>query len=104
MAIRLSDLVVAQQLFSQDVEGGTITQQNVSPGAIGLIIFVSLGLGTFFLWRSMNKQLKRIDFDEGVQPDNAVDVRDSTRAAATAVSDESADEANSAMPEDHEGR
>ena len=104
MAIRLSDLILAQSVFTQDVEGETITQENVSPGAIGLVIFILLGLGTFFLWRSMNKQLKRIDFDEGVQPADAVDVRDATRAAAAAANDEVSDESSAATPEDFEGR
>jgi len=45
----------------------------VGPGLIGFVLFVGLGVATFFLWRSMNKQLKRIDFDEGPQkrPPNA---------------------------------
>ena len=104
MAIRFSDLILAQNLLTQDVEGETITQENVSPGAIGLVIFIALGLGTFFLWRSMNKQLKRIDFDEGVQPTDAVDVRDATRAAAAAATEEASDESSATTPEDLEGR
>ncbi len=37
----------------------------VSPGLIGFFIFLGLGLATVLLWWSMNRQLKKIDFDDG---------------------------------------
>lgn len=40
----------------------------VGPGLIGFIIFIVLAVAVFLLWRSMNKQLKRIDFDEDQAP------------------------------------
>ena len=47
---------------------------SVSPGAIGLGLIVFLGFATFFLSLSMNKQLKKIDFDEsGSLPNAAAD-------------------------------
>lgn len=37
----------------------------VSPGLIGFVIFVGLGLATVLLWLSMNRQLKKVHFDDG---------------------------------------
>lgn len=36
----------------------------VGPGLVGFILFVFLCVAVFLLWRSMNKQLTRIDFDD----------------------------------------
>lgn len=55
----------------------------VGPGLIGFIMFVALAVAVFFLWRSMNKQLKRIDFDE-------VDAPRPVNAPFTAAATESA--------------
>ena len=69
---------------TEDPDGSIITNETVSPGGIGFLLFALLGLGTFLLWLSMNKQLKRIDFDEkpgDVEPgdnDASVDVTDSS--------------------------
>lgn len=104
MVLKLGDLIVAQNLLAQEVEGETITQENVSPGAIGLVIFIALGLGTYFLWRSMNKQLKRIDFDEGVSPGDAIDVRDSARSGAAPTQADSPAGGSAPAPEDDESR
>lgn len=35
----------------------------VKPGWVALLIVLALGAATFLLWRSMAKQLKRIDVD-----------------------------------------
>jgi len=40
----------------------------VSPGLIGFVLFVGLGVATVLLWLSMNRQLKKINFDEGTPP------------------------------------
>lgn len=40
----------------------------VRPGPIALIV-VPLAVAVFLLWRSLNKQLKRIDFDESAETD-----------------------------------
>lgn len=37
----------------------------VGPGLLGFIVIVLLGLATFLLWRNMNKQLGKVDFDDG---------------------------------------
>ncbi|MEI8056830.1 MAG: hypothetical protein WCI29_05450 [Actinomycetes bacterium] len=36
----------------------------VTPGILGFISLAFLGIAVVVIWRSMNKQLKRIDFDE----------------------------------------
>jgi hypothetical protein len=41
-----------------------IDPARATPGLWGLFFFVVLGLATWFLFRSMNKQLKRVTFDE----------------------------------------
>jgi hypothetical protein len=65
-------------LAAEDAESGIITKDTVSPGGVGFFLFLALGLGTFFLWRSMTRQLKRIDFDESAASDTpVVDVTDS---------------------------
>lgn len=46
-----------------------IDPSTIGPGFIGFVLFLLLAVATFLLWRSMNKQLKKIDFDEG--PDDA---------------------------------
>ena len=38
-----------------------LTEDTVRPGLLGLVFFVGLFVATYFLWRSMNKQLKRVD-------------------------------------------
>ena len=37
----------------------------VSPGLIGFFIFLGLGVATVLLGLSMNRQFKKIDFDDG---------------------------------------
>jgi hypothetical protein len=38
----------------------------VKPGWLALVIILLMGLATYLLWRSMNRQLKKVDFDDGV--------------------------------------
>lgn len=41
------------------------------PGWVALLIVLALGVATFLLWRSMGKQLKRIDVDRDGADDPA---------------------------------
>ncbi len=41
-----------------------IDPDRVSPGMLGLVFFLLLAVALFFLWRSMNHQLKKVDFSE----------------------------------------
>lgn len=43
----------------------------VTPGLLGFVVFAALGVATWFLVRSMNKQFARVDFTE--QPDQPKD-------------------------------
>lgn len=38
-----------------------LTEETVRPGLIGGLFFVLLAVATYFLWRSMNKQLRKVD-------------------------------------------
>ena len=37
----------------------------IRPGWLGFLVVAGLGIVTFLLWRSMNTQLKRVDFEPG---------------------------------------
>ena len=41
-----------------------IDPTRVTPGVLGFAALVFLAIAVFVIWKSMNKQLKRIDFDE----------------------------------------
>jgi len=47
-----------------------LTDANVRPGLLGLLFFVLFFVALYFLWRSMNKQLKKVDrhFDDSAEP------------------------------------
>jgi hypothetical protein len=61
-----------------------LTEDNVKPGIIGGVVFFALFIATYFLWRSMNKQLKRVDenFPEGPEPGVSIPERREPDAAA----------------------
>jgi hypothetical protein len=42
--------------------------EDVKPGGLALVIVLLMGLATYLLWRSMNRQLKKVDFDDGSAP------------------------------------
>lgn len=42
-----------------------LNEDTVSPGLLGLAIVVALAIATWLLVRSMNRQLRKIDFDDG---------------------------------------
>lgn len=41
---------------------------HVGPGAVAFWIVIALGVGLFLLIKSMGRQMKRIDFDDGSGP------------------------------------
>jgi len=49
-----------------DVLLAAIDKNNVNPGALGFVVVALLGVATWLLIRSMQKQLRKIDFEEGV--------------------------------------
>ena len=42
-----------------------VDPQKVKPGWLALVIVLLMGLATYLLWRSMNRQLKKVNFDDG---------------------------------------
>jgi hypothetical protein len=67
-----------------------VEPENVTAGTAGFLIIAALAVGTVFLLRSLNKQLKKVDFEEtddsaDEAPDDSAD--GSTDAGAP-VSDE----------------
>ena len=46
------------------VAAGKIDESKVTPGTLGFLIVVALGVALWLLIRSMNKQMNKIDFDE----------------------------------------
>lgn len=57
----------------------------VSPGWLGFISLVFLGVTVFVIWKSLNRQLKKIDFDEAAteRPRKKSDASASTVGLAT---------------------
>jgi hypothetical protein len=41
-----------------------LDEDKVTPGALGFLVVVLLGVATWLLIRSMNKQMKKVDFEE----------------------------------------
>jgi hypothetical protein len=37
----------------------------VGPGLLGFVVIMGLVVATFLLWRNMNKQIKKVTFDDG---------------------------------------
>jgi hypothetical protein len=54
-----------------------VDPNSVRPGWVALLIVVALGGATFLLWRSMGRQMKKIDFDPDAEarstPDEPAD-------------------------------
>jgi hypothetical protein len=46
-----------------------IDPARVTPGVLGFLAILFMAVAVFFLWRSMNKQIKRIQFEGSVPVD-----------------------------------
>ncbi|MGH8776356.1 MAG: hypothetical protein ACRDWI_14730 [Jiangellaceae bacterium] len=46
-----------------------VDDAGIGPGPLGFLVFVGLLAAVFFLYRSMRKQMRRIDFDAEGQSD-----------------------------------
>ena len=40
----------------------------VKPGWIAGVVLGAIGVATYLLWRSMNRQLRKVNFDDGSRP------------------------------------
>jgi hypothetical protein len=66
---------------SPSPSGAEIDPERVTPGLLGLAALVFLAVATYLLWRNMNKQLKRVGFDEVAVDGPATDAAPGTDAA-----------------------
>ena len=41
-----------------------LDENKVTPGVLGFIVFAVIGLAVWFLMKSMNRHMNRVDFDE----------------------------------------
>jgi hypothetical protein len=44
------------------------SEDQVRPGWLGFLVVLALGVVTYLLWRSMNTQLRRVNFEPGRGP------------------------------------
>ncbi|WP_372509464.1 hypothetical protein [Streptomyces humicola] len=50
---------------SHVVQLADFDENKVTPGLIGFVVFAAIGGACWLLMKSMNKQFKKIDFEEG---------------------------------------
>ncbi|WP_020556532.1 hypothetical protein [Embleya scabrispora] len=65
-----------------------VEESKVTPGLLGFVVVAAIAVATWLLLKSMNKQLKRVDFDESGKPADPAAKAD---AAAEAEIDADAD-------------
>jgi hypothetical protein len=60
---------------------------DIGPGVLGFLVVAAMGLGFFFLMRSMNKHLRRVRAvrDAGLQPGTALDATQRGTGASSAA-------------------
>lgn len=57
-----------------------VDDSKVTPGLLGFVVVALLGLATYLLVRSMNRQLRRIDLPDDVRDPDAAAASDETVA------------------------
>jgi hypothetical protein len=50
-----------------------VDQNKVNPGVLGFLVVALLGVATWLLIRSMHRQLRKVDFDEGSDSEEEVE-------------------------------
>jgi len=78
---------------------GEVDPNTVRPGWVALLIVLALAGATVLLWRNMNKQMRRIDFDPDPRPEDAPDEPSPEQAKAVEPTDEASRE-SAGKPED----
>ncbi|KNB51995.1 membrane protein [Streptomyces caatingaensis] len=63
--------------------GEELDKNKVTPGVLGFIVFAVIGAAVWLLMKSMNKHMKRVDFQEAPEP--AAEGADLAAATATAT-------------------
>ncbi len=59
-----------------------VNQDKVTPGVLGFLVVAVLAVATWLLIRSMNKHMRRVDFDESAVDRREPDLAGNGRAAA----------------------
>jgi hypothetical protein len=62
-----------------------IDPDRVSPGFLGLLAVLFMGVAVFVIWKSLNKQIKRVDFDESTTENPRYTRKKAEREAAAAA-------------------
>jgi hypothetical protein len=75
-----------------------VEPENVTAGGVGFLVIAGLAVGTVFLLRSLNKQLKKVDFEE-----EEADEAPSDQGRGTGVEDVRDAERPSPIDESEEG-
>ncbi|MFE2545590.1 hypothetical protein [Actinacidiphila glaucinigra] len=63
-----------------------LDENKVTPGLLGFVIFALIGFSLWWLMKNMNKQFKKIDFEEQPQPTERSETRPERAEAASAAS------------------
>ncbi|THA24804.1 hypothetical protein E4198_08685 [Streptomyces sp. RKND-216] len=50
-----------------------LDESKVSPGVLGFLVFAVIGLAVWMLMKSMNRHMKRVDFEEAPASESATD-------------------------------
>ena len=64
-----------------------IDPDRVSPGVLGFLAVVFLAVAMFVIWKSMDKQLRRVDFDENDTENPRYTRKKAERAAQRAAAE-----------------
>ncbi|WP_431042523.1 hypothetical protein ACQUSR_11755 [Streptomyces sp. P1-3] len=56
---------------SSAVQLAELDKNKVTPGVLGFIVFAAIGLAVWMLMKSMNKHMKKVDFEEEPEPQTA---------------------------------
>jgi len=59
---------MSARLFASQPAFAQLDPERVTPGLLGFLVVLGLGLATWLLLRSLNHQLRRIRFDERATP------------------------------------
>ncbi|WP_342673482.1 hypothetical protein [Streptomyces sp. ICBB 8177] len=61
-----------------------VNQNKVTPGLLGFVVFAALGAAVWLLLKSMNKQFKKVDFEEAPDPEPGAGRKEKASAPASA--------------------
>ncbi|MFD6281403.1 hypothetical protein ACFWFI_38435 [Streptomyces sp. NPDC060209] len=60
-----------------------LDKNKVTPGVLGFLVFAALAVGVWFLMKSMNRHMGKVDFEEAPDPAAAPTGTDGKAEAAT---------------------